>query len=213
MADDKRRKAKELKLKHAIESLNRLDKFLEGYVPDQHQHEIVHRMDRLEKVWSAYETIQEEYEEMDDAEEFIQKNLELRGRVEEVYFRVKAGLVSKMPVPIASVAAASAIPTVVPAGPSTLANVKLPTISLPEFDGDFNNWLTFHDTFVSMIHSSTEISHVQKFHYLRAALKGEAATLIQSITITAQNYSVAWTTLVNRYSTRLFSGRSTLELC
>lgn len=53
MADDKRRKAKDLKLQHAV-SLNRLDKFLEAYVPDQHKQEIVHRIDRLEKLWSAY---------------------------------------------------------------------------------------------------------------------------------------------------------------
>lgn len=99
-----------------------------------------------------------------------------------------------MPAPIAPVAAGSAVPTV--------ALLKLPTMSLPEFDRNFNNWLTFHDTFVSMIHSSTEICHVQKFYYLLAALKGEAATFIQSIIITAQNYSVAWTMLVNRYSNK-----------
>lgn len=34
------------------------------------------------------------------------------------------------------------------------------------------------------------ITEIQKFHYLRAALKGEAANSIQSITITAEKYAV-----------------------
>ncbi|XP_062699493.1 uncharacterized protein LOC134284534 [Aedes albopictus] len=199
MPDEKRLKAKETKRKNVLEALKRLDAFVKNYDPDQHQQEVPHRLDRLEKVWCAYEIVQEEYEEMDDSEEFVQKNLELRGTVEELYFRVKAGLSSKVPPPPNPTAA---VAPAVPAAQPTLANVKLPTISLPEFDGDFNNWLTFHDTFMSMIHSSTEISQVQKFHYLRAALKGEAARLIQSITITANNYAVAWDTLVNRYSNK-----------
>ncbi|XP_055622817.1 uncharacterized protein LOC129766320 [Toxorhynchites rutilus septentrionalis] len=118
--------------------------------------------------------------------------------MEEKYFQAKAGLVSKLrpATPVASTCPAVAREA---PGPN---NVKLPTITLPEFDGDFNNWLTFHDTFRSMIHSSTEISFVQKFHYLRASLKGEAANLIQSITITANNYTVAWDTLVQRYSNK-----------
>lgn len=198
MPDEKRLKAKELKRRNVVEALKRLDLFLSSYDPDQHQHELPHRLDRLEKIWNAYEIVQEEYEEMDDSDEFVQSNLAMRGKVEELYFRVKAGLVSKVPAPQAPVAAAPPAP----AAQSALSNVKLPTISLPEFDGDFNNWLTFHDTFVSMIHSSTEISHVQKFHYLRAALKSEAARLIQSITITANNYAVAWDTLVKRYSNK-----------
>ncbi|KAL7052710.1 hypothetical protein ACKWTF_004978 [Chironomus riparius] len=30
--------------------------------------------------------------------------------------------------------------------------VKLPEIKLPEFDGSFDKWLTFRDTFVSLVH-------------------------------------------------------------
>ncbi|XP_062703695.1 uncharacterized protein LOC134286139 [Aedes albopictus] len=200
MPDEKRLKPKEVKRKSVVEALKRLDLFLTKFDPDQHQREVPHRLERLEKVWNAFEIVQEEYEELDDSEEFVQKNLELCGTVEEMYFRVKAGLVSKLPAPADTVAPAAA--PVAPVVPNPLANVKLPTISLPEFDGDFNHWLTFHDTFVSMIHSSTEISQVQKFHYLRAALKGEAANLIQSITITANNYAVAWDALVTRFSNR-----------
>ncbi|XP_062711534.1 uncharacterized protein LOC134289564 [Aedes albopictus] len=182
MADEKRLKAKEAKRRNAIDVFKRMDLFLAGYVPEQHQREVAPRLDRLEKVWEIFEIVQDECEELDDAEESVKTNLELRGQVEALYFRVKAGLIAKMPAK--PPAPANPGPSSAPVAPSPLANVKLPTISLPEFDGDFNTWLTFHDTFLSMIHSSTEISQVQKFHYLRAALK------------------VAWDTLVNRYSNK-----------
>ncbi|XP_065083738.1 uncharacterized protein LOC135705815 [Ochlerotatus camptorhynchus] len=199
MPDEKRMKIKEAKRRNAIDGFKRMDLFLANYIPEQHQHEVTLRLERVEKIWEVFETIQDEYEDMDDEEEFVKKNLELRAQVEQLYFRVKAGLATKLPPsPVPVVSGPSTAPPVTP----TLANVKLPTISLPEFDGDFNTWLTFHDTFLSMIHSSTEISQVQKFHYLRAALKGEAANLIQSVTITANNYAVAWQTLVNRYSNK-----------
>ncbi|XP_053682608.1 uncharacterized protein LOC128733054 [Sabethes cyaneus] len=201
MPAEKKMKAKELKRKNVVEALKHMDEFLVNYAPDEHQYEVPLRLERLEKLNEAFEMIQSEYEQLDDSEQFLIANMECRAKIEEQYFRIKASLISKMPqpvpVPVAQTSASE--PQLIPSG---LAKVKLPTITLPEFDGDFNNWLTFHDTFVSMIHASTEISCVQKFHYLRAALKGEAANLIQSITITAANYSVAWDTLVKLYSNK-----------
>ncbi|XP_058816507.1 uncharacterized protein LOC131679781 [Topomyia yanbarensis] len=201
MPSERKMKAKELKRRNVVEALKRMNEFLENFDPVQHQREVPLRLERLDKLTETFEMIQSEYEEFDDSEKFVTANLECRAAVEEQYFHIKAGLLSKMPQPVPVPIAQTSTAEIHP-GSSGLANVKLPTITLPEFDGDFNNWLTFHDTFVSMIHSSTEISCVQKFHYLRAALKGEAANLIQSITITAANYSVAWDTLVKRYSNR-----------
>ncbi|XP_055632604.1 uncharacterized protein LOC129773080 [Toxorhynchites rutilus septentrionalis] len=78
--------------------------------------------------------------------------------------------------------------------------LKLPTISLPEFAGDYKDWLAFHDTFLALIHTNPEVAEIQKFHYLRAAVKGEAAQLIESISISAANYPLAWEALVKRYA-------------
>ncbi|XP_058456735.1 uncharacterized protein LOC131434107 [Malaya genurostris] len=199
---EKKMKAKEIKRRNIIEALKRMDEFLMNFDPTQHQHEVPIRLERLDKLIETFEMIQSEYEAFDDSEKFVTANLECRAAIEEQYFRLKAGLLSKspqtVPVPVAKSSTANACPI-----SSNLTNVKLPTITLPEFDGDFNNWLTFHDTFVSMIHSSTEISCVQKFHYLRASLKGEASSLIQSIIITAANYAIAWETLVKRYSNKV----------
>lgn len=77
---------------------------------------------------------------------------------------------------------------------------KLPTISLPSFDGSFENWLEFRDTYLSMIHNSTQLDDIRKFHYLRTSLSGQAAQVIKSIECTSGNYKMAWDLLNERYN-------------
>lgn len=82
--------------------------------------------------------------------------------------------------------------------------VKLPTIQLPKFNGKYDKWLEFRDTFSSLIHSNDNIDEINKFHYLRACLEGTAAVVIQSIEFSASNYSIAWNVLCERFdNTRL----------
>lgn len=83
-------------------------------------------------------------------------------------------------------------------------NIQLPTIQLPKFGGAYEGWLEFRDTFESLIHKNKAINDVQKFHYLRASLTGEAADVIGSLEFISGNYMVAWDILCNRYNnTRL----------
>ncbi|XP_013149246.1 PREDICTED: uncharacterized protein LOC106111652 [Papilio polytes] len=80
--------------------------------------------------------------------------------------------------------------------------VKLPTIQLPKFNGSYENWLEFRDTFASLIHSNDDIDDINKFHYLRACLESSAAVVIKSIEFSASNYSVAWKVLCERYDNK-----------
>lgn len=79
-------------------------------------------------------------------------------------------------------------------------SVKLPTISMPTFDGSYEHWLEFRDTFVSLVHNSKQISSIQKFHYLKSSLKGSAMLVLESLEFSSDNYSVAWELLLNRYN-------------
>ncbi|KAG7307103.1 hypothetical protein JYU34_007243 [Plutella xylostella] len=81
-------------------------------------------------------------------------------------------------------------------------NVKLPTINLPKFDGNYLTWLEYRDTFDSLINSNESISNINKFHYLRASLEGNAAVVIKSIEFTSQNYNVAWELLCERFDNK-----------
>lgn len=74
---------------------------------------------------------------------------------------------------------------------SQLDQIKLPPIQLPSFSGKYSEWTSFYDTFTSLIHDNLQISSIQKFHYLKSALKGDAAQHIKSIEISSANYETA----------------------
>ncbi|KAJ8973004.1 hypothetical protein NQ317_004115 [Molorchus minor] len=86
--------------------------------------------------------------------------------------------------------------------PSNNTGIRLPKIELPKFSGEYSGWLEFRDTFESMIHNNNSISDVQKFHYLRSCLIGDAVNVISSLEFSLHNYIVAWNALLDRYDNR-----------
>uniref|UniRef100_A0A6P7GZH2 Uncharacterized protein LOC114348871 n=1 Tax=Diabrotica virgifera virgifera TaxID=50390 RepID=A0A6P7GZH2_DIAVI len=103
-------------------------------------------------------------------------------------------------------------------------HVKLPSISLPYFDGSFDQFWFYKDTFKALFHNDKSITDINKFHYLRLSLKGQATYLLKSLEISANNYihndksipdinkfhylrlsldnRVAWNLLVQRYENK-----------
>ncbi|KAJ8980515.1 hypothetical protein NQ317_007935 [Molorchus minor] len=81
-------------------------------------------------------------------------------------------------------------------------NVKLPDIKLPNFNGDYDRWLEFYDTFMSMVDSDTRLDDIRKFLYLKSCITGEAKDCIKSIVVSAANYPVAWKLLRERYENK-----------
>ncbi|CAH0715181.1 unnamed protein product, partial [Brenthis ino] len=77
--------------------------------------------------------------------------------------------------------------------------IRLPKIDLPYFDGSYQCWLEFRDTFSSLIHDNNSIDNISKFHYLRAALKGTAAEIIKNMDFKSDQYKLAWDLLCERY--------------
>ncbi|KAJ8980329.1 hypothetical protein NQ317_008037, partial [Molorchus minor] len=84
----------------------------------------------------------------------------------------------------------------------THAKVKLPTIKLPTFNGCYDRWLEFRDSFVALVDSNDSISEIQKFYYLRSSLEAEAAHLVASIEVSASNYAIAWGLLKDRFENK-----------
>lgn len=83
-------------------------------------------------------------------------------------------------------------------------SVKLPYIKLPSFDGSYDHWLEFKNSYITMIHKRTDLDEIQKFHYLRSALDGTALQVISALEFTPSNYLHAWELLENRFhNTRL----------
>ncbi|XP_045772935.1 uncharacterized protein LOC123872601 [Maniola jurtina] len=88
---------------------------------------------------------------------------------------------------------------------------RLPKIQLPTFDGKYEEWPTFQDLFVSLVHTDAALTNVQKLHYLKTSITGEAAALLKFIEITDDNYSLAWDILKNRYGSRRLIVNSLLK--
>ncbi|XP_011687026.1 PREDICTED: uncharacterized protein LOC105449469 [Wasmannia auropunctata] len=78
----------------------------------------------------------------------------------------------------------------------------LPKIALPKFAGEYHAWLTFRDLFKSMVSLNPDIRPVEKLHYLKTHISGDAARLISNFTITADNYASAWGALCARYDNK-----------
>lgn len=185
-------RAKEQKRKNIIDSIRRVDVFVKTFTADK-MHEVATRLERLDKVWYSFEEVQEDLEKL-TIEEDNTANEAMRAEIEELYISVRSNLLRLKPPSIPVDSDTKSVPV--------MSQLKLPTIQLPEFAGDFNSWLTFHDMFVSLIDKADDLSCVQKLHYLKAALKGEAARLIEPIVTTEENYNIAWQMLVDRYGNK-----------
>ncbi|XP_045542800.1 uncharacterized protein LOC123723621 [Papilio machaon] len=83
---------------------------------------------------------------------------------------------------------------------ASTCEVRLPQINLPSFSGAYDEWQTFYDMFVSLIHENTSLSGVQKLHYLKSSLSGEPANLLKNLTTIETNYAEAWKLLIQRYN-------------
>ena len=90
-------------------------------------------------------------------------------------------------------------------------NVKLPKISIPVFSGLYTEWTTFRDLFVSLIHKNESLDQVQKLHYLKSYLSGEAEKLLRHVAITASNYEMCWKQLKHRYDNKKFLSDNILK--
>lgn len=82
--------------------------------------------------------------------------------------------------------------------------VKLPKIELVPFSGTYEEWPTFHDLFADLIHNNANITNVQKLHYLKSQVTGDADGLLKSIPVTDANYAVAWEKLKGRFNHKRF---------
>ena len=84
---------------------------------------------------------------------------------------------------------------------SRAPKVKFPVITLPEFNGDLSGWLEFRDRFDSLVNRNQELSKVDKFNYLLAAIKlpSGQSSVLKNFTLSESAYDDAWTAVCERY--------------
>ncbi|XP_046478683.1 uncharacterized protein [Neodiprion pinetum] len=123
------------------------------------------------------------------------------GQCEEQYLNAKGemldllGTLKTLSAPIVPTAVAPQLTT---GG----ASKRLPRIELPTFSGNYSDWKSFHDLFTSIVRENSQLSEVEKLHYLKTSLTDEPSQLIKNIALTAENFPRAWETLVSRYENK-----------
>ncbi|XP_052749789.1 uncharacterized protein LOC113520032 [Galleria mellonella] len=79
------------------------------------------------------------------------------------------------------------------------SHIKLPKVTLPTYSGNIKCWTEYINTFNSLINENTSLSNLEKFHYLRSSLSGDALALIRAYPVAGEYYIDAYNALVNRY--------------
>ncbi|GFU41239.1 uncharacterized protein TNCV_1848221 [Trichonephila clavipes] len=79
------------------------------------------------------------------------------------------------------------------------SNFKLPKTNVERFSGDYKDWPSFKDLYVSLVHDNMCLSNVQKFQYLKVLLLSELVNIIKHIPIIETVYNEAWEKFLARY--------------
>ncbi len=152
--------------------------------------EIETNLDRAEKTWKKIEEAHDRIIAITD-EPDIDIQMTALEPIEKCYMDIKKKVYEIK----------SAKPTP-PRFTQPTGSFKLPDIAAPSFDGRFEDWPSFSDSFNNAIGNNTTLSGGQKLQYLKSMVKGEAANLIKSFSVTDVNFSEAWTLLNERYDNK-----------
>ncbi|XP_048477681.1 uncharacterized protein LOC119694152 [Plutella xylostella] len=145
--------------------------------------------------------LSEASDEILDSHEYF--TTDMYSEVEETYIMYKADLKEALSrfMPSASAASEQTNKHVTTKGET---QVHLPKISIPVFSGSYSEWIPFRDLFTSLIHNNESLDSVQKMHYLKGYLSGEAEQLLRYVAITASAYQESWALLNSRYNNKKY---------
>lgn len=195
LKDDKILTDKLVQRQSLIAIRNAVEKFVKDFEAVRDRWQVQVRIETLDRVNIAFAEVQDVIERLDP--EHLEAHLTERVDFEHRYCAAKGYLLSKRP-------AENNQPPLNSSFVAQAANfhLRLPQIDLPRFNGDFSRWLSFRDTFSSMVHSNADIPTVAKLQYLLQSLEGEAKKPFESVDIEADNYACTWDALLKRYDNR-----------
>ena len=193
--------------------LTRFENYLRGVNPDELNDTIINeiqaRLNKLEPIYDEFDELQSEIEQQ-IIENQMQSETESqsaeaeRNEFENRYFKLVGEMnallnehnnmndnVSNHGTPQGSVRGSSHSVALQQNNNSLQSVVRLPPIKLPEFDGQYSNWLEFKDSFNALVDGNLALNNVQKFYYLRSSLGKEVLNIIKSLEVTDTNYDIA----------------------
>ena len=88
------------------------------------------------------------------------------------------------------------LPQSLNANPSSYeTNYRILQAESPKFEGSYEQWPVFCDTFKAVVHNNSKFTNAEKLMYLRPCVKGKAAEKIECLETISINYQVAWSIL------------------
>lgn len=150
------------------------------------------RLKRITELFYAYEELHDELEMLEPEDEHLGELADIQNRYYEIASKIDTIT------PASTSHAINLNATSIPVDNNT-RRLKLPRTELPNFDGNLEKWLTFKNTFVTMIDSLQDITDLQKFIYLKDALRGDALNKISIYDVSEENYKSAWKLLNDSY--------------
>lgn len=164
------------------------------------------RLESLEQLWDKFFMIHEQLVEgyaKDELGKSIYTSQQVYDNADERYLDYKSELKTILNT-LKAPAKSSVMKSQSSSSASKGSQVKLPKITIPTFSGLYTEWMSFRDLFVSLIHDNRDIDNVQKLHYLKGHLRGEAEQLLRHIPITNDSYEQCWTLLTGRYNNKQY---------
>lgn len=78
--------------------------------------------------------------------------------------------------------------------------LELTHIKSLQFSGDSEDWSSFKNLYVPLVHDNAVLTNVQKLLFLKNSVSGAALRLIASLIVTDSNYAVAWKIINDFYN-------------
>lgn len=158
--------------------------------------ELISRIEKNKQLWTEFDTIQNKIENLDESEAQLTQRTSFEDSYHELISKARRLL------PHNQNGSTIVNPVTSSVNPIMKPVVKLLNIDIPKFDGNYERWIPFRDLFKSPVASNTALSAIQKLHYLRSSLTGDAANIISALEITNDNYEIAWQLLEQRYENK-----------
>ncbi|XP_044312490.1 uncharacterized protein LOC123037080 [Drosophila rhopaloa] len=154
--------------------------------------ELTCRLTILEAYFKQIMAVQTEIEALDSTEE----QLNYRAELEDLFIATKVTIKDQLGDDVHN-SAPLAQDTLLRPGPTS--SLKLPTLALPTFAGEYAEYRNFITTFLQVVDQQEALSPIEKFNHLINRLRGAALETIKAYQVTPENYSKALLRLKSRY--------------
>ena len=179
----------------------RIQTFVNSFNANSNIHLLKTRVTLANQAFQEYNSIQDEIDLLLDRSDkaLVEKHLEYREEIENKYCEIIATIESKTE-------SRDDAQTSNSGNHAPFAHLPpIAPINIKPFSGCYKEWLTFTNTFKSIIEdNSYKLTDCQRFQHLRSCLEGEAKRSIEQLEASDENYQEAWKILESRFkNTRL----------